>query len=162
MPEITELASRAASAAKKTSQQALGAAQQQTRQLAESAQRYIRENPLTAVSYSAAAVFGLGVLIGRLLAPSGYDAASVASAARESLPRWRDAVRDNSQEWREATREKAQELLGTAQERSREILDATQEYAAEHPLRTASSVAIALLGLALAMGLFSSGGRHDS
>ena len=160
MQETTDLASRAASAAKETSQQALGAAQQQTRQLAESAQRYIRENPLTAVSYSAAAVFGLGVLVGRLLAPSGYDAASIASAARESLPRWRDAVRDTSQEWGEVTGGKAQELLATAQERSREILDTTQEYAAQHPLRIASTLA-ALLGLALAVGLFSSSGRHD-
>jgi ElaB/YqjD/DUF883 family membrane-anchored ribosome-binding protein len=68
MPETTDFASRAASAAKETSQQTLGAARRQTRQLAESTQRYIRENPLGAVSYASAAVFGLGILVGRALA----------------------------------------------------------------------------------------------
>jgi len=178
----TESSSRTLSAAKETSQQVLDAARERSRQMAGSAQRYIEENPVRAVSYTSALVFGLGLIVGRLLAPSRHDADSAASAAKDLAQEWQGTAAARSQQWLDTARGKSQELLGTAQERSRELLDSAQErsrellgsaqqrsrellgsaqeYVQEHPARSAS-YAVALLGLGLLLSMLLSSDQEQ-
>lgn len=125
----TEFSSRAISGAREKSQQALDAARERSRRMAGTAQRYIEENPVRAVSYTSALVFGVGLILGRLLAPSRYDADS--AAAGELAQDWHGTVASRSQQWLDAAKSGSQEVAGTAQQRSREFLDAAQQRSRE-------------------------------
>lgn len=163
MPLESDFTARAASTAKEKSLQLIGAAQDRSRQLVNSAQHYIEENPLRAVSYSSAAVLGLGILIGRLLAPERYDMSSMARDAGSRVQDLPDALRGASQDLLAAAKQKSHELIDTAQSRSREILEYTRDYAQENPWRAASYAVVAIAGLALIAGLIStSRPRYDS
>lgn len=176
----TEFSSRAISGAREKSQQALDAARERSRRMAGTAQRYIEENPVRAVSYTSALVFGVGLILGRLLAPSRYDADS--AAAGELAQDWHGTVASRSQQWLDAAKsgsqevagtaqQRSRELLGTAEQRSRELLDTAQQrsrellgsaqaYVQEHPARSAS-YAVALLGLGLLLSMMLSSGRDQ-
>ena len=149
----TEFAARAVSTAKEKSQQMLDAAQQRSRQLADSAQRYMQEYPVRAVSYTSAALFGLGIIIGRLLAPERDDTSDVRQASDE----WTRAAQNHGQQWLDTAKEKSQQLMSAAQQRSRELVDTTQEFVQEEPWRAATYAGLALLVLAAAVGYFASG-----
>lgn len=156
----TEFSSRSLTAAKETSQQVLDAARERSRQMAGTAQRYIEENPVRAVSYTSALVFGLGLIVGRLLAPTRYDLEHAASAAKDLSREWHGTGARQSQQWLDTAKDKSQELLGTAQDRSRELLESAQTYVQEHPARTASYAA-ALLGLGVLFTLLLSSGKSS-
>jgi len=163
MPLESDFTSRAAATAKQKSLRLIGAAQDRSRQFVNSAHHYIEENPVRAVSYSSAAVLGLGILIGRLLAPQRPDVSSMAAEAGSRLQDLPDALRGASQELLAAAKQKSHDLIDTAQERSREILEYTRDYAQENPWRTASYAVVAIAGLALIAGLIATAKpRYDS
>ncbi len=157
MSENTDFASRAASTAKERSQQMLEAAQQRSREIAGNAQRYVQENPFRAISYTSAALFGLGIIIGRLLAPDRYAASDLASAADRGTQDMTRAAQERSQEWIDTAKEKSQQLLAAAQQRSRDLIDTTQEYVEEYPARAATYAGLALLAVAALVGYMASG-----
>lgn len=162
MPVDTELASSAMSSAKERSQQMLDAAQQRSREIADRAQRYMHENPVRAVSYTSAALFGLGIIIGRLLAPDRFDTSGMASGAERASEEWTRSAQDQGRQWLDTAKEKSHHLMSAAQQRSRQLVDTTQEFVAEDPLRAATYAGLALLAVAALVGYMASGERDDS
>ena len=161
MPAETDFTSRALSSAKQKSQQLLDAAQDRSRQMVDSAQHYVRENPVRAASYSSAVVLGLGILIGRLLAPHPFDAASAAAFARGRLRALPGTARETSEELLAAAKETSQQLADTTYARSRELLKSTRQYVEENPRRAASYAAGALFGVAAIIVLLSAFGERS-
>lgn len=157
MTANTEFGTSAMETARERSQQLLGAAQQRSRELADSAQRYVHENPVRAVTYTSAALFGLGIIIGRLLAPDRHPMDDVAARAAQAS----SSAQTRAQEMYEAARDTTQAVMGTAQKRSRELFAATQDYVEEHPGQAATVAALALLAVA-ALASYTKSGEQDT
>jgi ElaB/YqjD/DUF883 family membrane-anchored ribosome-binding protein len=162
MPAETDFTTRAISTAKQKSQQLLDAAQERSRQVVDSAQHYLQENPVRAASYSSALALGLGILIGRLLAPHPFDMASATAFARGRLRALPSTARETSEELLTAAKESSQQLADTAYARSREILESTRQYVEENPRRAASYAAGALVGLTAIIVLFAASRKSSS
>jgi ElaB/YqjD/DUF883 family membrane-anchored ribosome-binding protein len=161
MPADTDFASRTINTAKEHSQHMMDTAQQRTREIADSTQRYVHENPWLAMSYTSAALFGLGIIIGRLLAPERHEGSDLAAAAARATEQFTRGAQQHSQEWLDAAREKSHQFASSAQQRSRELIDSTQEYVHDHPVQAAAYTGLALVALAALVGYMASSHRDD-
>ena len=147
MPATAELGARAIETARERSQQLYDAARERSRDLADNAQRYVSENPLRAVTYTSAALFGLGIIVGRLLAPDRHPADDMAAGAAMASSALASA-QSRAQDLFDTAKDASQSLLSTARQRSREVMDATSEFVEDHPGRAATYAALVLLAIA--------------
>jgi ElaB/YqjD/DUF883 family membrane-anchored ribosome-binding protein len=152
MRAATDLIFRVTVPARQASQRVLGAARQRCLQAVHCARYYVERNPVRTTSYSSVAALGMGVLIGRLLAPHPFDAASAAAFARGRRRAPRDAAKETSEELRVAAQDTAQRAGAV---RVPERVEATREYGSENPWRTASCATGMLLGAAAILGAVS-------